>query len=132
MLEVLLFPDSKHSLTGKKLSWTVGNHTTAASYIEVPISKHALTGKRLSWTVWELLYHITPTSYILSPIPSLYHLLYHFVTDIAYVISMVTHPVSEFFLWSKYRDFLMVYYTLLGQINYGTPACYVLVNKKTP
>ena len=75
MLEVLsfqfqAFSDWKEAVMvcGKPI-----HHTTAASYIEVlsfPISKHALT--LLSWTVWELFHHITPTSYILSPFPSLY------------------------------------------------------------
>ena len=47
------FSDSKHSLTDKKLSWTVGNYSTTTLLPVLPISMHALTGKKLSWTVCE-------------------------------------------------------------------------------
>ena len=59
------FSDSKHSLTDKKLSWTVENYSTTPLLPVLPISMHALTGKKLSWTVWETTpLHYSYTTYL--------------------------------------------------------------------
>ena len=67
-----MFSDSKHSLTDKKLSWTVGNYSTIPLLPVLPISMHALTGKKLHGLCGKLLHHITPIPPISLSIPILY------------------------------------------------------------
>ena len=69
-----MFSDSKHSLTDKKLSWTVENYSTTPLLPVLPISMHALTGTKLSWTVWETTPpHHSYTTYL----PIHPHILHH-------------------------------------------------------